>query len=103
MIFIFPDQEQRGVEPSPAAPDRPVFRPRIPLKISGPRSDHSIAVALVDTGADESMLPLSVARYLRVRLGSRLYTDLRDASNRPIPTRYGVVRMTIAQPGGGAE
>ena len=100
MNFTFPYQEQRGVDPSPAAPERPVFRPKIPVQISGPRGDHSIAVALVDTGADETILPLSVARPLRVRLDSKIHS-LRDANNNPIYVRYGVVRLTIAQIGVG--
>ena len=100
MIFTFPYQEQRGVDPSPAAPGRPIFRPKIPLKIFGPRDDHSVAVALVDTGADETILPLSIARPLRVQLGSKLHS-LRDANDNPVYVRYGILRLTIAQVGVG--
>jgi predicted aspartyl protease len=98
VIFTFPYQEQYGVDPSPAAPGHPVFRPKIPVKISGPRADHHVAIALVDTGADETILPLSVARPLRVQLDSQVHY-LRDAGNNPIPVRYGVIRLTIAQIG----
>ena len=82
------------------SPDRPVFRPKIPLKIHGPRGDQIVAIALVDTGADETVLPASSARTLRVQLGSRLHF-LRAADNKSIPVRYGAVSLTISQPGVG--
>jgi hypothetical protein len=100
VILTFPYQEQVGVDPSPASPGRPVFRPKIPLKIHGPRGDMVVAIALVDTGADETVLPASSARALGVKLGSRTHF-LRAADNKAIAVRYGDVSLTISQPGVG--
>jgi hypothetical protein len=100
VILTFPYQEQVGVDPSPAAPDRPVFRPKIPLRIHSPRGDQIVAIALLDTGADETVLPASSARTLGVRLGSRIHF-LRAADDKAIAVRYGAVSLTISQPGVG--
>ena len=100
MILTFPYQEQRGIDPSPATPDQPVFRPKIPLRILGPRGDHFVGLALVDTGADETVLPLAAAKTVRAKLDSKVHA-LYGADDRPIQVRYGIVTLTIGQPGVG--
>jgi predicted aspartyl protease len=95
VILIFPYRRQPDIDPSPAAPDEPVFRPKIPLRFVGPRGDHWLTLALVDTGADEAVVPLSAARALRVELDSKIHA-LYGADDRPIQVRYGVVELTIA-------
>ena len=95
MIFTFPYRHQPGVDPSPAAPDEPVFRPKIPVRLRGPRGDDALTFALFDTGADETVVPLSLAKPLRIRLGSKVYAFY-DAGGRPNPIRYGVVELSIS-------
>ena len=101
MILTFPYRLARDVEPSPAAPDLPVFRPVIPVRFVGPHGLDALTFTLVDTDADETVLPSSLARTLGVALGSKLYT-LVAANNRPFVVRYGVVELQIARPGVGA-
>jgi hypothetical protein len=98
VILTFPYQGQWGIEASPAAPDHPVFRPKSPVKILGPRGDHFVGLALVDTGADETIIPLSAARTLRVKLDSKVHA-VYGADDRPIQVRYGIVSLTVSQPG----
>jgi hypothetical protein len=92
--FTFPYRLQPDVEPSPSAPDEPIYRPKIPIRLRGPRGDHALTLALVDTGADETVVPLSLAGPLRVKLGSKIHV-LYDAGGRPNQVRYGVVELTI--------
>jgi hypothetical protein len=47
-----------------------LLRPEIPIRIYGP-AGHADVLALVDTGADNSILPLSVARDLGIETTSR--------------------------------
>ncbi len=100
MILTFPYRLARGVEPSPAAPDAPVYRPIIPVRFVGPHGLDALTFALVDTGADETVLPSSLARVLGVALGSKLYT-LVAANNRPFVVRYGIVELQIGRPWAG--
>ncbi len=96
MILTFPYQRIPGVQSSPAAPDRGIYRPRIPLKISGPAREH-VAVALVDTGADEIILPYNLAALLVIKLESRLHY-LMGLSGKLVPVQYGMVRLQIGRP-----
>lgn len=99
MIFPFPYRHEPGVDPSPSAPGEPIFRPKIPVRLNGPRGDDALTLALVDTGADETVVPFSLARPLRVRLGSKVHVFF-DAGGRPNQIRYGEVEFTI---GNGAD
>jgi predicted aspartyl protease len=99
VIFTFPYRHQPDVEPSPVAPDVPVFRPKIPLRLAGPHGNQWLTYALVDTGADETVVPLEAARTLRVDLNSKI-PILRAADNKVIQVRYGIVELSL---GNGAE
>jgi hypothetical protein len=94
VILTFPYRLQPGVDPSPGSPDEPVYRPKIPVRLRGPLGDDALTFALVDTGADETVVPLSLAGPLRVELGSKVHA-LYDAGGRPNPVRYGDVELTI--------
>jgi hypothetical protein len=96
VIFTFPYQREPGIDPSPAAPDQPVFRPKIPLRLIGPHGDDALTFALVDSGADDSVVPLSLARPLRVRLDSKV-TALYGANDRPVLVRYALVDLVIGR------
>ena len=94
MIFTFPYRLQPDIDPSPAAPDEPVYRPKIPMRLAGPHGDQSLTLALVDTGADETVVPFTLAKPLRVKLGSKV-DALYGASGRPFQVRYGIVELSI--------
>jgi hypothetical protein len=42
-----------------------IFRPEVPLRIHGPE-ESALYMALVDTGADNTILPQSIARELKI-------------------------------------
>ena len=80
MILTFPYRLARGVNPSPAAPEVPVFRPIIPVRFVGPHGLDALTFALVDTGADKTVLPSSLAGTLGVVPGSKLHPRRRQQS-----------------------
>lgn len=98
MNFSFPYRREPDAEPSPAAPDRPVFRPKIPLRLLGPTGLDAFTTALVDSGADETVVPYSFAKSLDVKLDRRSQW-LYAADGRPVRVRYGVVELVIARDG----
>ena len=77
------------VSPSPDSGDEVIiFRPEVPLRIHG-ASSSATYMALVDTGADNTILPLSIARELNI--------TTRDG-NGPGATAFGgqQIRLTYA-------
>src|SRR5438132_5220550 len=58
----FPYQRYQ-VEPSATLPDGVLYRPELPIRIIGAAGDASF-FALADTGADETLLPRSVAELI---------------------------------------
>jgi hypothetical protein len=63
------------VDRSAICPDGVVFRPEARLCVRGTTAEAIIGV-LIDTGADHTLLPISLAR----RIGARLYEDQRDSA-----------------------
>jgi hypothetical protein len=55
------------VDPSPTLPDGIVFRPEVTVHVIGPRRIEKIQ-ALVDTGSDETVFPVSLAKAVGVHL-----------------------------------
>ena len=53
------------VESTPLTPQGLVYRPEISVRVIGSQ-DEIYLMALVDTGADETILPLSLAQLLGV-------------------------------------
>ena len=62
----FPYQRYE-VEPSPAFSSGVVHRPEVPLRVIGPTGD-AIFLALVDSGADGTILPKSIGEAIGVAL-----------------------------------
>jgi hypothetical protein len=58
------------VEPSLTIPDGYVYRPEVLLRVIG-TTGQKYVTALVDSGADESVFPISIADVV----GAELYTD----------------------------
>ena len=55
------------VDPSPTLPSGVVHRPEVAIEVIGPRRTETIQ-ALVDTGSDETVFPVSLARAIEVQL-----------------------------------
>jgi hypothetical protein len=55
------------IDPSPTNPSGIVYRPEILLRVIGPTADV-LLMALIDTGADECVLPFSIAQSIGVVL-----------------------------------
>ncbi len=51
------------VEPSPTVPDGIVYRPEAIIRVGGPSGTESIQ-ALLDTGCDETVFPVTLANLL---------------------------------------
>lgn len=100
MILSFPYRLATGIDPSPAAPDVPLFRPIVPVRFVGPRGSDALTFVLVDSGADETVLPHHLARTLGIKLDSK-YHALFAADGKPFLVRYGTVEHQIARPGVG--
>lgn len=55
------------VDPTPTSPRGEVYRPQVVLRLSGPAGDLFL-LALVDTGADETIVPYSVADQIGIQV-----------------------------------
>lgn len=54
-----------SVQTTPTIPDGVVYRPELTVRLIGPRGEFVVS-ALIDTGADETVLPRSMANILGV-------------------------------------
>jgi hypothetical protein len=63
------------VDKSPICPDGVVFRPEARVCVRGITAEAILGV-LIDTGADHTLLPISIAH----RIGARLFEDERDSA-----------------------
>ncbi len=80
----------------PGATDyRLILRPVITLRIVGPESDARWD-ALVDTGADETLLPLSLAELLGIELDEESTSQAAGISGDELTIYYGDVELEIA-------
>ncbi len=95
MRFTFP-YLRFTVDPTPADPSTSVYRPAVPLHIYGPSGD-AFSLALVDSGADETILSGGLLKPLGVVIAPGDRADLRAANNRPLPVLYGTVDLEIAR------
>lgn len=58
------------VAPSPAHPSTTIWRPIIPIRASGPAGSRRL-FGLLDTGADETSLPMEIATDLGIAIDPR--------------------------------
>jgi Aspartyl protease len=77
---------------------RLILRPVISIQISGPKSVGRWD-ALVDTGADETLLPLSLAEVLGVKLDEEVTSEASGISGDKLTIRYGDVELRIESGG----
>lgn len=73
---------------------RLILRPVITIRIIGPKSDARWD-ALVDTGADETLFPLSLAEVLGVELDQELISEAAGISGDRLKIQYGDVVLRI--------
>ena len=83
------------VDPSPTNPIGMFRRPELVLRLRGDRSDE-YAMALVDTGADECVLPLSLADSLGVAVDPSKSIRAAGAGGQLIELLPGLVELEIA-------
>jgi hypothetical protein len=93
--FTF-DYRPQTVDPTPGDPSTIVYRPAIPLWIFGPTGE-AFSLALVDSGADETILAGSLLRSLGVVIAPGDRGDLRAANDRPLPVLYGSVDLQVGR------
>jgi predicted aspartyl protease len=74
---------------------RLILRPVITVRIAGPKSEARWD-ALVDTGADETLLPLSLAELLGVELDREATSLAAGISGDKLTIHYGDVKLQIA-------
>lgn len=73
---------------------RLILRPVITIRILGPKSD-TLWDALVDTGADETLLPLSLADLLGVELDEAATSQAAGISGDKLTIHYGDVEFQM--------
>lgn len=77
---------------------RLILRPIVTVRISGPKADARWD-ALVDTGADETVFPLSLAELLGVELDEEITSVAAGISGDRLKIHYGEVGLEIEADG----
>ena len=77
-----------------------VYRPMIPIRAMGPAGDDDLR-ALVDTGADDTLLPASLIDLLGVALRPGDQAVIVGIEGSTTVVRYGTVDLEIPEAGGG--
>lgn len=87
---------QQFVSPMPGSSDfQLILRPIIEVRFFG--AEKSILYdALIDTGADETLLPMRLAEELGVSLTPELMGQSASFIGEPIETRFGEIEMEIS-------
>jgi hypothetical protein len=83
------------MEPTPTIPSGEVYRPRVPIRISGPKRSVQI-FGLLDTGADHVFVSESLAEVLGVEISGES-GSASDAGGHEIDVWPGSVEIEISQ------
>jgi hypothetical protein len=75
-----------------------VLRPEIDVRVFGPKGS-GIFRALIDTGADNTVLPKSVADVCGIITDSGIGPSMETFGGHKLPTRFGNVTLEIAEGG----
>lgn len=86
------------VDPSPAIADGILYRPEIVIDVIGSRDRASIQ-ALVDTGSDETVFPMSLARAIGVEVDRESVGKASAVGGHEIDLLPGAVTLQVAQDG----
>jgi hypothetical protein len=89
----FPYREYLSVFPG-TSDYRLILRPIITIRVVGTKSDARWD-ALVDSGADETLFPMSLAEALGVELDQQLVSEAAGISGDRLKIRYGNVELRI--------
>lgn len=89
----FPYREYVSVFPG-STDFRLILRPVITIRVVGPKADARWD-ALVDSGADETLFPLSLAEVLGVELDEELISEAAGISGDRLKIQYGDVDLRI--------
>ncbi len=76
------------VEPSPAHPFPTIWRPVVPIRVSGPAGTSRL-LGLLDTGADETTIPMNVAAHLGIELDPRELARFKGTGGQQAKGFYG--------------
>ena len=76
------------VTPSPSVPDGILYRPEVPLRVIGSIGDASF-LALVDSGADETLLPCSMGEAIGVRIDDSTQSQVAGIGGQLVDVWYG--------------
>ncbi len=77
-----------------------VYRPKARIRIDGPKGTDELS-ALVDTGADETLLPVDLAERLGLELRDEARTVILGIVGNSTPIWYAQVNLEVLRPGGG--
>jgi hypothetical protein len=80
--------------PARGDPNHPVYRPVVDLGMFGPGGSHA-SLALVDTGADDTLFPSFMARALGVILSTEDSGLIGAIGGLQLPVRYGIVNLEL--------
>ena len=75
-----------------------IYRPTIPIRVFGPLGE-GLAQGLVDTGADDTILPDRFIQPLGVKLDPHDVSKVRGISGGAMPLRYGTIELEIGRHG----
>jgi len=93
MIFPYHPYE---VHPTPWFPDGIVYRPMVPLRVVSGMGGTTV-VGLVDTGADETILPDFLVRTLGIDVDRRKTAAFRGVGEQSIQGVFGDVTLEVRQ------
>ena len=84
-----------SVAPTPSHPDSTVtYRPYIPIRVVGPRGSARLD-GLLDTGADETVLPRSITEVLGIDLDVGAQARFRGVGGQIVVVTYGRVELEV--------
>ncbi|TSC64504.1 MAG: hypothetical protein G01um1014106_98 [Parcubacteria group bacterium Gr01-1014_106] len=93
MIFPYRPYE---VQPTPWFPEGIVYRPTIPVRVASAGRDTTV-VSLVDTGADETVLPDFLVSYLGIETDTRKEATFRGIGGQPVHGVFGDVTLELQE------
>lgn len=85
---------QLSVEATPACPNGVTYRPYIPLEVHGP-TGKAVVIALVDTGADETILPAFLLREIGAKYEGGAQAQFRGVGGHLVTVNYSQVDLAI--------
>lgn len=85
---------QYEVAPTPSLPDGILYRPEIPVRVIG-RAGSELLLALADTGADLTLLPLSTADKVQAKINKAKRWRVAGIGDSEIEIELGEVKLQI--------